>query len=214
MWPIYVNFTLLLGNLFLWIIKFRYLRIELRIVGLALLVTCIFEALAAYLMLNGIRNLFLFHILTPFQYILYTLLFNRTIHNPLLRRITLYSIPLYLLITLLITLSIQKTSEFNSYALLLKNILIACWAIFYYRETFTTPKVSRLEKEPLFWISTGLLFYSLGSFFVDGLMNYMISQSYSLANKVYYVSLWLSYALYITFLIALLYEKRVVNMYK
>jgi hypothetical protein len=207
MWMIYVNFGLLLLYIILWVIKYRYLRIQLKILGLALLITCLFEAYAAYLMFQGTRNLYVFHILTPVQYILYTYIFYKTISDGILRKIILSSIPLYLFTILLITLYIQKTSEFNSYALLIKNVLIACWSILYYREAFTKPKVFKLEIEPLFWISTGLLFYSLGSFFVDGLMNYMINQSYGLANKVYYISLFLGYSLYVTFIIAVIYEK-------
>jgi hypothetical protein len=93
-------------------------------------------------------------------------------------------------------------------------MLLAAWVLSYYRELFVLLHVSRIEQEPLFWISTGLLFYSLGDFFVEGLMNYMISHSMELAQKFYYVYYLLNILLYLSFIMAFLCKDIFTQKYK
>ncbi|MDX5483203.1 MAG: hypothetical protein LPK07_16100 [Hymenobacteraceae bacterium] len=202
MWVIYIHFALVLLPLVLWSVKYKDLGMDLRILGFAMAITLLVEGYAAYLVFQLTRNLYLYHLLIPIQYTLFSLVIYQALEGITARKTVLVSIPLYLLIVLLITLHLQTTTEFNSYARLMKNALLACWTLLYYREVFKGLRVIRLDREPMFWISTGLFFYSLGSFFVDGLMNYLLGLSYEIAHTLYYISVFLGYMLYITFLIA------------
>jgi len=202
MWEIFIHFTLVLLPLSLWLMKYKGLGTDMRILGFTIAITLLIEGYAAYLVFQLTRNLYLYHLLIPIQYTLFSLVFYQALEGDAPRKAILASIPLYLLTVLLITLHLQTTTEFNSYARLLKNALLACWALLYYREVFKDLKIIRLHREPMFWISTGLFFYSLGNFFVDGLMNYLLGISFELAHALYYVSVFLGYFLYITFLIA------------
>ncbi|PRY09839.1 hypothetical protein CLV24_11743 [Pontibacter ummariensis] len=204
MWEVNFFFGLLLLNLILWALSFKRLHEALKALGYPLLATLFIEGYAAYLLFNNTRNLYLYHILTPLQYALFSVVAYKALTSFTYRRAILLSIPIYLLISFFITLFLQGLSEYNSYALSIKNALLACWALLYYRETFADLKVVRLEKEPLFWVNTGMFFYSLGSFFVDGLMNQLLVQSYELAHTLYYINVFLGYFLYISFLIAFL----------
>lgn len=207
MWPVYFHFALLALNILLWLVKFRYLNTSLRLLGLLLLLTLLFEVYAAFLMFNQVRNLYLFHYLTPLQYVLTALLFRSTLHSVRFRTIITYSIPVFLVISLLISLTVQGTNDYNSYALMLKSLLTTCWVLCYFREIFSGLRLVRLETEPMFWVSTGMLFYALGSFFAEGLMNYLLLQSYPFALQLYYLSVLLGYLLYSAFLVALLLAK-------
>lgn len=202
MWEIYIHFSLVLLPLALCLFKYRALGADLRILGITIAVTLLIEGYAAYLVFQLTRNLYLYHLLIPIQYTLFSLVFYKALEGATSRKAILVSIPLYLLTVLLITLHLQTTSEFNSYARLIKNALLACWALLYYQEVFRDLRVARLDREPMFWISTGLFFYSLGSFFVDGFMNYLLALSYETAHTLYYISVFLGYMLYATFLIA------------
>jgi hypothetical protein len=104
----------------------------------------------------------------------------------------------------LFAFTIQPLNAYNSYAVIIKNSLLSIWILCYYRELFVLLHINRIEQEPLFWISTGVLFYSLGDFFVEGLMNYLISHSMDLAQKLYYIYYLLNILLYLTFIMAFL----------
>lgn len=208
MWEAYIYFSLLLLNLVVWAARYNFLSTALRILGLALLITFFIEGYAAYLMFHNIRNLYLYHILTPLQYSVLALVFYKALTGAEQRSAVLLSIPLYLLVSLLITLYLEGPSEYNSYALSIKNGLIICWTLLYYKDVFEGLKITRLNREPMFWISTGLFFYSLGSFFVDGLMNQVLDNSFEIAHALFYISIFLGYLLYITFLIAFLLERK------
>lgn len=202
MWEVYVHFCLLLLNILVWVTRYRYFSTALRLLGWALLFTALVETYAAYLLLNKIRNLHLYHLLTPVQYAFYTLVFTQALEGRKLRYLLLLSIPLYVLTSVLITLFVQGLSEYNSYALSLKNVALVCWVLLYYRDVFARLQVVRLNRHAMFWVSTGLLFYSLGSFFVDGVMHYVLSESFKMANALFYISIFLGYLLHGTFLIA------------
>ncbi len=206
MWEIYVHFSLLLLNLLIWSARYKHFSPTLRLLGWILLITALFEAYASYLLFNRIRNLHLYHLLTPLQYILYTFLFYRILEGRFQKRLVLLSIPLYIIASAIITLYFQGLSEYNSYALSIKNVLLSCWVLFFFRDIFTSLKVVRLTGDAMFWVSTGLLFYSLGSFFVDGLMHYILGQSFEMANALFYISIFLGYLLHITFFIAFALE--------
>lgn len=181
---------------------------ELRLLGYAILITFLFELYAVNLMFNMTRNLYVFHLLTPIQYALYALVFFKTLQDRKLQRFILLSIPLFFLAALLITFYLQPPSEFNAYTSSMKNVLLACWVLLYYKEVFTGLRIIRLSREPMFWVSTGLLFYSLGSFFLYGLMNHLLVKSYEIAHMLYYFSEFLGYILYITISIAFLFARR------
>ncbi|MBB6611770.1 hypothetical protein H7F15_12030 [Pontibacter sp. Tf4] len=206
MWELYVHFSLLALNLAVWLVLYKKLDSPFRLLGWTLLLTALFEAYAAYLLLNKTRNLHLYHLLTPLQYVLYSLVFYKVLEGTIYRRAVILTIPAYLLVSGIITFFFQGLSEYNSYALSLKNVLLTLWVLLYYREIFTSLKVVELTKDAMFWTSTGLLFYSLGSFFVDGLMHYMLGKSFEMANAFFYISIFLGYLLHGTFLIAFLLE--------
>lgn len=202
MWEIYIHFSILLLALASFVVNLPKLQPELRLLGLTLGITTLIESYAAYLVFQLKVNLFLYHWLIPIQVVLFSLIFHRTLHTPGFRKLILFSIPVYLIFACYNTLYLQPLSEFNSYSRILKNILLTCWALFYYKELFAELKVKALSKDPMFWVSTGLLFASLGSFFSDGLMNHLLSLSFEMAHALNYINVFLKYFLNLTFLVA------------
>jgi len=197
-----VFFLSLLTLVFL--LKLKTATYEQKILGITILIALPVEVLGGYLQSKGINNLFLYHILIPIQYCLYSFIFYIAIKSVLLKNLIFYSIPVALLFSLvLFILDIQTVDTYNSYTIALTSFLTCIWILGYYRQVFTPLEIIYLEREPLFWISTGLLFYSLGCFFVDGLMKELILNYPKLAKFYYYkVFLPLSCFLYVMFLIS------------
>lgn len=204
MWDVYLYFLLILVAVGLWAITYRQLTSGLKLLGFILLLTLLVEGYAAYLLFQRTRNLHVYHVLIPVQYVLFSWLYYKELASRKAKKIVLVSVPLFLLAALISTLYLQTIREYNSYIRLLKNILLTCWPLLYYREVFIGLRVVRLTKEPMFWISTGLFFYSLGNFFVDGLMNYLLHLSQEWAQTLYWISTYLGLFLNGTFVVSFL----------
>lgn len=207
MWAALIHFSLLFLSISIGAVKYRYLRNELRLLGVLLFLTFLVEGYATYLMFRNTRNLYLYHILTPLQYIIYAFVFRIVIQTTWVKRLITLSAPAFLLTSLLVTLYVQGTAAYNSYGLMLKSFLITCWVLGYFVEVFAKLSLDRLETEPIFWVCTGLLFYSLGSFFLEGLMNYLLLQEHAYTLNLYYASLVMGYLLYSSFIVAFILEK-------
>jgi hypothetical protein len=201
MWEAYLNFTLLGINLLGWVVLFRKLNKPFRILGLVLLFTLCAELYAFYLMEKGMNNLFIFHILVPLQYIFYSLVFYFELHSTTVKKAIVASIFLIIVSSVFLALRSQKIYEYNSYITIYRHFFLAVWILIFFRQMFLAVEISNPLREPMFWISTGLLFYSMGHFFIEGCMNLLIQKSLLLARKIYFVSVLLGLFMYLLFII-------------
>jgi hypothetical protein len=196
-------FLSLLATLFF--IKAKKATLEQKILGCLIVVTLPCEIYGGYLQYHSINNLFIYHVLIPTQYSLYSLIFYSSIESKNVKKLIIISIPITLISAIFFSLSIQPINTYNSYVIVLTSVFTCAWILIYYRQIFVQLKIIYLEKEPLFWISTGLLFYSLGGFFVEGLMKELIEQDKKVASWYYYnVYMLLVSFLYIMFIISFL----------
>ena len=67
----------------------------------------------------------------------------------------------------------------------------------YFKEKLEETGNVALKKDPLFWITTGILFYFLGNVFVEALLNYLIKKEINIARSLYKKSYIFSYLLFI-----------------
>jgi hypothetical protein len=169
------------------------------------MITLPFELYGGYLQSFKLNNLFIYHVLVPVQYAIYSLIYYLRIDSGSIKKIILLSVFLVAAAALVLALTIQPLHSYNSYVIVLSNFLIVMWILLYYRQLFIQLKIIKLEREPLFWISTGLLFYAFGSFFVEGLMKELIDYSLALASKYYYnILIVLVSFLYVMFIVSFL----------
>lgn len=86
--------------------------------------------------------------------------------------------------------------QFSPVQHFIESMLVLAFVGFYFhREINRRHFTSRLEREPIFWISTGLLLYFLGNMFIFLASNYVLSQSKELGIRV-----WAIHALLYIFL--------------
>ena len=190
---------------FVFFIKLKVATPDQNIIGLMVLVTLPFELYAGYLQANRTNNLFIYHLLVPIQYIFHSFIFYYYIESNKIKKIILFSIPVVIVTAIFLTFSIQPIEKYNSYVIVITSFFTCAWILIYYRQLFIQLTIINIEKEPLFWISTGLLVYSLGNFFVEGLMKELIEHSMEMAKWYYYnVYMLLLSFLYIMFIIAFL----------
>jgi hypothetical protein len=205
-----LHFSLLFCAIIIYVLNRRNRSAFLRLAFLYIVVTALFDGIAAAIMLtdflSGIvwNNLFVYHILTPIQYMIIALMFRSVIKDKNIKRWMLRSIPLFWLVAIFFTLFVQSLNEYSTYSLLLKYVLITPIVLYYLIEILNAPDDYELTREPAFWIGTGLLFHSVGNVFAQGISNEFIKHSTALFNILNTVSSILNYLLFLCFIIAFL----------
>ena len=123
-----------------------------------------FISLAAFYMgfVLGMPNLFLLHIYTVFELILLTLIFRRFLNNILAKTI-LIIFPLFAAFR---SIFIEQFNTMNVVNRSLSALLIMFYALSFFLYNLRELKIAKIEKEPLFWVSIGALFYNAASFFI------------------------------------------------
>ena len=123
-----------------------------------------FISLTAFFMghVLGVPNLFLLHIYTIFEFILLTLIFRSVLH-PLFIKIVLIAFPLFAAAN---SIFFEQLNTMNVLNRTISALLIMFFALSFFLVNLRAMKIIRLEKEPLFWISIGALFYNAASFFI------------------------------------------------
>ncbi|MFD2720694.1 hypothetical protein ACFST9_18375 [Hymenobacter monticola] len=65
-------------------------------------------------------------------------------------------------------------AKFKTGVLVLESLLLLLLAMLYFRKLLNELRVPRLTQDPMFWVSTGLVLYSLGKLLISLFSNYML----------------------------------------
>ena len=147
------------------------------------------------------NNLFIFHVYTPIEYSILAFLYLRVFQDKRIKKILWLSIPAFVMLSAILTLSVQPVEKNNSLMNVLESVLIITWSMLYIREIIVQQQASTLECFPMFWISAGLLFYFVGSQLIEGLLNSLMDESMAIAQKVYRLMYLFRFTLMIMFII-------------
>jgi|SRR5579859_296046 len=196
-------FILLLVTLISYLSVSRKEEYYQRIVIIYLILLLLTDVASVYLVkVVGLRNnLFLFHLSTPLDYTLLALLYRSVIINRTVKKILTISIPVFIGLSIFLSIFVQKINENNSYAIVAESLLMIFLSLFYLREVLLFQQATVLLRFPLFWISVGVLFFFIGSLLIEGMLNYLMSKSMDLARRAFRIGYIFKYLLCILFII-------------
>jgi len=117
------------------------------------------------------KNSWLYNISTTLEFIFYTYIFSCTLRDPAYKKMTLGFMVFFPLLVLLNMTFIQGFTEFHSYTNALGSILVIIFCCLFFYELLLNPLEGQLHKVPMFWVSTGILFFYLGDLSFDLLYN-------------------------------------------
>lgn len=143
-------------------------------------------------------NLFLLHIYTIFDFFLLSLIFKPVLPSSLSRVITI-GFPLFAIINSIFFEHFKTENIMNR---TLSSLILMFYALSFFTKTLREMKILNLEKEPLFWISVGVLFYNAGSFFIF-LFNHYLTANRDLWFTYFGIHAIFTIILYIFYTIAL-----------
>jgi len=151
--------------------------------GLILLTSLLAFLLTKYFQIKN--NLFLFHLYSPLEYFILARLYANLCNNLTTRKWINGSIILYLLSAIVLSIFVQPINSNNSISVILESILMIVWSLVILREILLQKSGILLQRNPIFWIVVGVMFYFVGNMIIEGLLNFAIEQSLDLARRIY-----------------------------
>lgn len=107
-------------------------------------------------------NLFLLHIYTIFEFILLLFIF-KSVLNQGFRKILLFAFPLFAATN---SIFFEQLSTMNILNRSISALFIMFFALSFFLVSLRRMEIEKIEREPLFWVSIGVLFYNAASFFI------------------------------------------------
>ena len=151
------------------------------------------------------------NIVIPSEFLYFFWIFYLHNENPIKKRLPLAFIIIYI-ISLASDIFIFQAHfhaqqlPFNSFSYTIGNILLLYLILNYYSRMANSQTVMKLNENMLFWISTGLLIYYLGTCPFWGLRNIIINYK-SLYEAYNAIQLILDFLMYLTFTFSIIWVK-------
>lgn len=169
-----------------------------------LFINCILEIVTNLMAMNNINNLFLINLMSMVVLAFQLYLVQEIVRGRKAKKVFLYSLLTYLLLSLANFFLVQKTSVFNTITYCLGCLLIVSACIYYFWELFQSRYFVNLLRQPSFWICSGLLFYYACSFPVQSLQNFFNALPKVILQNLFIIFILLNIFLYLSFTIAFL----------
>ncbi len=148
--------------------RYRYLESYGKILYYYLLVSLIiFEIAAWFTSLNGIQNHFLANIFSPIEFLLLSYIYWLELKTTSFRRILKVVVCLIFSYQIISNIIFWESfNRFNSVANAFPNLGLMLFVILYFYELLIEQRIIKLSSFPMFWISSGIIFYVSINFFL------------------------------------------------
>lgn len=150
----------------------------------------------------------IYHFYIPLEYCLWSFYFYLVIKNSILKRIILYSIPTFVIISVVFSLEVVQIQKYPNFQTNIEGILLIIWATYtiFNIEVKANLNIARL---PVFWICVAALVYNCGIFSYIGAYNYICESRPGLTNDLkFYILNLLNYFLYTLLSIAFICSQK------
>ncbi|MDO7850116.1 hypothetical protein Q4S41_00815 [Hymenobacter sp. CA1UV-4] len=176
--------------------RYRRLDRNMQYLLLLTLLALVVTAVAMWLRVRHRPNLFLFPIDTAIEFTLLALIYRHALRELPISRFILAGVGLFLLGTALTYRPRLDTLEFSPVQHFIEGVVVLTFVFYYFRREITRQVVTRhLERDPMFWVSTGLLLYFSGNLLIFLTSNLVLKYSPTISRHV-----WAIHALLYTFL--------------
>src|SRR5258708_30145581 len=145
----------------------------LRYFSVFLFLNCLADTATNYSALQTFDNRFLNNLVQMFVIAFHFYLIREIVQGAKAKKVFLYFLLTYLLLSLINFFLVQKTGVFNTMTYSLGSLLVVSACIYYFWELFQFRSFVNLVRQPAFWICSGLLFYYACSFPLTSLLNFI-----------------------------------------
>lgn len=194
--------------------KWHYMEIVMpfKILAIIMSATILLEIIASVLFGYLKNNLFFYHIFNPIEFILYSVFFLNLSMSKRINQIICTVIPLYVIAVIFSSSFVQKINEQNSREVALESIILILYSLLYLRHINKYVVASRAETNPYFWIVMGVLFYFIGTLFLEGFLDLLMKISLGTAQGYYKIGFVFKYLMCIMFAVGIFLNKNSNNI--
>jgi len=126
-----------------------------------LILTVGVETIGTIMSWHKIMNHWLFNFFTCFECFIYLNL----LEDPKWKRIVRYGLLIYPILFIANILFLEGFFRFHTITYRIGSVMVVFWSYLYFRQLMRSPGYNSVLRNPVFWISTGLLFFYTGFFF-------------------------------------------------
>ena len=202
--PIHIIFILISAIVGFIVLMKGGLPSYMKLLPFFLLLTFILEVIGWRMSQEGINNTIYFNFYSILFFIYYLFIIHQLLRSGWVKRILLYCMILYPLVSLMNIFFIQGPHVFHTMTYSIGSLLTLIFCVYFFYELFRIPHSINLKIHPGFWIVTGLLFFNACSLPFIGLANYIYQFSPLLISKLQFILSFLNILLYLLFTIAFL----------
>jgi hypothetical protein len=196
--PITVLIAFVIG-----LVRFRKLSRGLRYVVILSGFVLVLEIITHALMILGQKNLFLMPVYTVGEFCLLALVYREALQSAFFSRLMPWLVGGFTAYALFDSLQTSLLTQFRPGQQIVQSVLVLLMVGTYFRKLLNELRVRRLEREPMFWISTGLFIYFLGYVQIALFSNYLLRYSQQLNLTIWVIHALLYMLLYSCYSLAL-----------
>lgn len=209
-WIIIYFFVLIIAIL-IGLKSFMILSNSCKLCLLLLLSTICAEAIGYFVASILKTNFIVYHIFTPLQCI--TVLF--AYYTETKDKFFVYLIPVVTFLALILSFWVQPLPAYNTYFMDVELILFTIISSLFFKKLLSLETDLKLYQYPFFWISCGLLIFSVLNIFIFGSFNFII-KSNTIPNKILIsvltqVRFVTNYIYYSSFIVAFLVKQNTIS---
>lgn len=156
------------------LLRFRHLPLSLRFLAALAIFELPLDLLGFGLMLARRNNLFLMPIYTIGELTLLALLYSYTLRSAPYSRALPWVVGIFVLYVVADSLLGPGVHWFRPAQQVVESLLVLGMVALYFRKLLSELRVKSLEREPMFWVSTGLVLYFLGYLQIALFSNYLL----------------------------------------
>lgn len=169
-----------------------------------LVLTLVVEIAGWQLSMKAQNNADLYNFFSLAASTYYMSLIMEVVYSRRARKVILWIMTVYVIISLINILFIQKIDAFHTMTYSIGCFLIVVISIYFFYELLRVPRSIDLKKEPAFWIVAGLLFFYICTLPILGVLNYLFSIPGVIARSLEQIIMILNVLLYSLFTIGFL----------
>ncbi|UOQ98502.1 hypothetical protein MUN81_03200 [Hymenobacter sp. 5317J-9] len=186
------------------VVRFRRLGLTMRYLVVLTLLAIVITAITTALQRQHRPNLFLFPIDTAIEFTLLALMYRRTLREYAFSRYIPALIGVFLLGTAVTYRPRLDTAEFSPVQHFIEGVVMLAFVFFFFRrEVLRQVVTERLERDPMFWVSTGVLLYFSGNLLIFLTSNLVLRYSPAISRNVWAVHAMLYAFLNVFYCVAL-----------
>lgn len=185
------------------LIRFRQLPLNLRYLTALIGFVLPMNVLAFTFMIQHRNNMFLMPVYMVGEFTLLALVFRYTLQSPTFTRAMPWLVGGFVAYAVFDSLAPGALAQFRPGQQVVQGALILLLVGLYFRKLLRELRVLQLRREPMFWVSTGLLIYYLGYLQIAIFSNYLLHYSNQLNANVWMIHSFLFIILYSCYSLAL-----------